>query len=80
MRFQRFSGLDRPRGSQDKKAPRALFMGETVSAALLALATFWDLHEYVHKVGLQPGHLTRHPVLTGGELQDGLLQGGQTAC
>jgi hypothetical protein len=41
----------------------------------LALATLrlWDLHKYIHKVGLQPGHLTRHPVLTGSELQDGLL-------
>ena len=56
-------------------------MGEAVGAALLALATLrlWDLHEYVHEVGLQPGHLARHPVLTGGELQDDLLQSGQTA-
>jgi hypothetical protein len=54
---------------------------EAVGAALLALATLrlWDLHEYVNEVGLQPGHLTRHPVLTGGELQDDLLQSRQTA-
>src|SRR5215467_2080928 len=46
-------------------------------AALLSLATLRrrlpGLQEYVHEVGLQPSHLTRHPVLTGGELQDGLL-------
>src|SRR6516225_3569991 len=43
---------------------RALFMGEAV-LALLALATLrlWHLQKYVHEVGFQPGHLTRHPVL-----------------
>src|SRR5262249_24528320 len=63
-----------------KPGPRAQFMGEAVGAALLALATLrlWGLHEYVHEVGLQPSHLTRHPVLTGSELQDDLLQSGQT--
>src|SRR5262249_22141448 len=63
-----------------RPGPRAQCMGEAVGAALLALATLrlWGLHEYVHEVGLQPSHLTRHPVLTGSELQDDLLQSGQT--
>src|SRR5215467_7362630 len=55
---------------------RALIMGVAVGAALLALATLrrrlWGLQKYVHEVGLQPGHLTRHPALTSGELLHGL--------
>src|SRR5262252_6636110 len=49
-------------------------------AALLALATLriWHLQKYVHEVGLQPGHLTRHPVLTSGELPDDFPQRCET--